>query len=315
MRRHVVDGLLIEGLGAVLEVGPFFLDAPTHLVDAECLGQDLDARLELVVAATELVVDPQHCLEVGQQVLPGQVLADGLADHRSTAETATDQHLHADVAGVVAPQTQTDVVDLNGGTILGGAGHGDLELARQVVELRVEGRPLTNQLTPGARIHFFIGSDAGELVGGGVADIVAAGLDRVHLHAGELCQHFGHVLELRPVQLKIGTGGEVAVAAVIAGGQLTELAQLVGGQHAIGDGDAKHGRVTLYVQTVLHPDREEFFLADLAFEVATHLVAELCDAFVDQGLIMVVVAIHSARSCSQGMTGRCGLLYLHAIML
>ena len=50
----------------------------------------------------------------------------------------------------------------------------------------------------GQRVHHLIGRDAGELVGGGVADAVAAGLDGVHLHGRQIGEDVGHA-QFRPV--------------------------------------------------------------------------------------------------------------------
>ncbi len=60
-----------------------------------------------------------------------------------------------------------------------------------------------------------VGRDAGELIGGDVADAVAAGLDRVHLHRGQLGQDVRHAFERRPVELDVLAGAEVAIAAVV----------------------------------------------------------------------------------------------------
>jgi hypothetical protein len=55
---------------------------------------------------------------------------------------------------------------------------------------------------------------------------VARGLDRVHLHRGELGEDVGHVLELRPVELQVLARREMAVAAVVLARDVRELAQL-----------------------------------------------------------------------------------------
>jgi hypothetical protein len=92
---------------------------------------------------------------------------------------------------------------------------GDLELARQVGELGVEGAPLADQFGIRARIDDLVGGHAGQLVGGGVADAVAGGLDGVHFHAGQFVQDIGRFFQLDPVELDVLAGGEVAVAAVV----------------------------------------------------------------------------------------------------
>ena len=75
-----------------------------HLVDellALGLDQDLDARLVHVVAPAVAVVDAHDRLDVDEDLLPRQELADHRADDRRAAHAAADQHLEADFAGFV----------------------------------------------------------------------------------------------------------------------------------------------------------------------------------------------------------------------
>src|SRR3546814_2971410 len=116
---------------AVLDLQPLVLDQIPEGLGAGLLHQDLDARLEEVVAPAELVVDAQDRFQIAQQVLLGQELADGDADVGRAAEAAADDHLEADLARLVAADLQADVVKAHGGTVVRRAGHRDLELARQ----------------------------------------------------------------------------------------------------------------------------------------------------------------------------------------
>jgi len=50
--------------------------------------------------------------------------------------------------------------------------------------------------------------------------------------------------------------------------------------------------MALQVQPVLQAKWAEVVLAELAVEVALHLVAELADAVIDQALIGFVIAVH-----------------------
>ena len=169
---------------------------------------------------------------------------------------------------------QADVVHADRGPVLARAVDGDLELARGR-RTRVEGRPLAQDLAPHERVDDLVGGHAGEVIRGDVAERVARGLDRVHLHRGELFQDVGHLLELRPVQLEVLARGEVPVAAVVATRDVGELAQLPGAQEAVGNRDAQHRRIALDVEAVPEPQRPELVLAQLAREEAARLVAEL----------------------------------------
>src|SRR5690606_19134804 len=113
------------------------------------------------------------------------------------AEATADGNLEAGfISRRVAHNFDTDIVHIGGGAILLGSAHGDFEFARQKRELRVEGRPLANDFAVGARIFDLIGGDAGKLIGGGVADTVAAGLNRVHFNAGEFGENIRHFFQL-----------------------------------------------------------------------------------------------------------------------
>ncbi len=142
--------------------------------------------------------------------------------------------------------------------------------------------------------------DAGELVGGGVADAAAAGLNRVHLHGGQLGEDFRHVFQLRPVELHVLPGADVGVALVVVAGDLRQLAQLARGEQAIGNGDAQHRGIALDIETVLQAQRAELLTGQFTRQVTAGLVAELLDAVLDDPLVVLVVYVHE-YSCCQAM--------------
>ena len=108
---------------------------------------------------------------------------------------------------------QADVVHLHRGAVMGRAGYRDLELARQEGEFRMEGRPLADDLAPDARILDLVGGHAGEVIGGDIADAIAAGLDGMHLDARPARARMSARLDqLDPVELQVLAGGEMAVA-------------------------------------------------------------------------------------------------------
>ena len=169
------------------------------------------------------VVHAQDRLQIGQQLGERQEIADHLPDHRRAPQAPAHQHREADVAPCIARQVQPDVVHLGGRAVLGRARDGDLELARQVGEFRVQGGPLADDLAVGPRIVDLVARDARHVIGGDVAHAVAAGLDGVHLHAGELGQDVRDVGEIRPVQLQVLPRGEVTITAVVAARDVGEL--------------------------------------------------------------------------------------------
>ena len=264
-------------------------------VGAQVVHQDLDARLVDVVAPAVQVVDAQDGFQVAEQVLLGQVVADQLGEDGRAPLAAADVDGKAQAAVGVALQMQADIVHLDGGAVARGGRHGDLELARQEAELRVQRRPLADDLRVGARVGDLVGAGAGEVVGGDVADAVAGGLDGVHLHLRQLLQDVGDVGEPGPVELQVLAGGEVAGAAVVGPGDVGELAQLPRGQRAVGDGDAQHVGVELQVDAVHQPQRLELVLGELAREPAPDLVAKLGDALAHELGVELVVAVHVRR--------------------
>ena len=175
-----------QGQRAVADARPLLLDHALDLFGASFVDEDLDARLVFVVAAAEQIVHAKRGFGVRQQVLDRDEVVDLVRDHRRAAEAAADVIREADVARRVAHGVEADVVNLDRGAIALGAGDGDLELARQEDELRVQRRPLAENFRVGARVHRLVARRAGEMIGGDVADAVARSLDGVHLDRGEI---------------------------------------------------------------------------------------------------------------------------------
>ena len=81
-------------------------------------------------------------------------------------------------------------------------------------------RPLPQDLGIRARISELVGSGTGEMIGSHIADAVARGLDRMHLHTCQILENVGDVAKLRPVVLDVLPSGEMAIAAVILAGDM-----------------------------------------------------------------------------------------------
>ena len=77
----------------------------------------------------------------------------------------------------------------------------------------------------------------------------------MHLDLGQRVEDVGHVAQLRPVELDVLPGGEMAVAVVPAVGDHRQLAQLPRVQRAVGDRDAQHVGVELQIEAVHQPQR------------------------------------------------------------
>jgi hypothetical protein len=135
-------------------------------------------------------------------------------------------------------------------TILRRAGHRDLELARQIRKFGMQRRPLPDVFAPRPRIFELVRRDAGQVIGRDVANAVAAGLNRMHLHCREQRQNVGHLLQLRPVELNVLPRREMAIVTVVLACDPREHAQLLALHQAVRHRDAQHRRVLLDVQAV-----------------------------------------------------------------
>mmetsp|Transcript_4930 Transcript_4930/g.17645 ORF Transcript_4930/g.17645 Transcript_4930/m.17645 type:complete len:489 (+) Transcript_4930:2631-4097(+) len=307
--RHAVElGLRNDLLMAGRVVGQ---DARELLVDVIeellpfGLDEDLDAGLVEVVAAAGEVVDPDDGFQVDQDLLPGHEGVDLDTRDRRAAHAAADEDLEADLAGRVLLQLQADVMPAYGRAVLGSATDGNLELARQVGELGVQGAPLAQDLAVGPRVDDLVGSDAGEGIARDVADAVAAGLDAVHVDLGQQVHHVGALVERDPVELQVLPRREVAIAAmagegaiadnVVFAGDARQLAQLPAAQLTVGDGHSQHRRMALHIPAVLQPQRAKVVGAELAPEVALELVAVLRGAGADEAAVEFGVVVHRAQ--------------------
>jgi hypothetical protein len=211
---------------------------------------------------------------------------------------------------------QAHVVPAGGGAVFGGAGDGDLELARQEGEFGVQRAPLAHDFREGARIGDFVDRDAGALVAGDVADAVAAGLDAVHVDRSQQVHHVGALGQRNPVVLDVlarrevrvvrraacaaqqalrldGLAVDLGLGLVVLAGDAGQHAQLAARELAIGHGHAQHGRVALHVPAVLQAQRAELvFRRACRLLPALELVAELRRALVHELAIEICVLVH-----------------------
>ncbi len=161
-------------------------------------------------------------------------------------------------------------------------------------------RILPQQLGPDARIVDLARRHAGPLVGGDVADAVAAGLNAVHADGGKVGHRIGQVGQLDPVELDVLPRREVAVAAVIFARDMRQHAHLRRRQRAVGNGDAQHVGMQLQIDAVHQAQRLELVLGQLAGKAALHLIAEFIDAFLQQRAVEFVVCC----TCKVTLGGR-----------
>ena len=246
------------------------------------------------------IVDAHVGFEIAEQVLLRDPLANCRTYKRRTTKAAADDEFEADFTLGVLLHVKADIVHAYRSAIRLARRHRDLELTRQGRKFRMEGRPLTDDLAPGARILDLVEIGAGEMIRRHVADAVTARLDGMHLDVGQHVQHVRHVGQFDPVVLHVLARREMRVALVIDVRNHGELAHLLGVQLAIRDGYTQHIGMQLQVDPVLQAQRLEVFFLELALETTLHLTAELLRALPDQRAIEFVVTVHYAAffACS-----------------
>ena len=131
------------------------------------------------------------------------------------------------------------------------------------------------------------------MVGGGVADAIAAGLNRVHVDACQIGQDIRDLLELGPVVLNVLSRSEVPVVTIVVAGDVRQHAQLPGIEHSVGNSHPQHRCVFLDIKTIAQAQRAEFLLAQLAGQKAARLVTELRHPFGHERAVNVIVLVHS----------------------
>ena len=293
---HAIELGLGDAVGhaqciVLLDVGVLLLDLFDKAL-AFSLDQNLDAGLVEVVAPAPAVVDPYDGLDVDQDVLPRHELIDEGGDDGGAAHAAAHEDLEANLTSGVTHQLQADVVPADRGAVFLGADDGDLELARQERKFRVQGRPLAQHFTVGARIDVLVGGDPGHGIGGDVADAIARGLDAVHIDLGQQVHHVGRTRQRNPVVLDILARGEVGVAAVKFARDARQLAQLACRQLAIGNCHAQHRRMALHIPAILQAQRPKILIAEATSQVALELVAELLGALSHEVFVEFSVLVH-----------------------
>ena len=92
--------------------------------------------------------------------------------------------------------------------------------------LRIDRRPLPEDLGQQARVQILVGGNPGKGLGGDVAHAVAGGLDRMHVVRGQPVENIRHALQLNPVELDVLPRGEVPVATVVHPGDMCQRAHL-----------------------------------------------------------------------------------------
>ncbi len=200
----------------------------------------LDARARAVLAQLGLLLeDLQHGLDHRISFVLGDECRNAHRDVRLGRETAADAQR---VAHLVAAFDggEGHVVDLRVGAPDGAAGNGDLELARQVVELWVGGEPVRYLDGERAGVDEFVAIQPCERATCNIAHHVTAGALGTEANSGERVHDLRQRLDGKPVQLNVLSGSDVGKVARVLFCQFADDAQLVRREQAVGQPDAHH---------------------------------------------------------------------------
>src|SRR5438477_1207103 len=147
------------------------------------------------------------------------------------------------LAGCDAHGGETDVVGVFQGGYAAATVEGDVEFARQSVELAVVEDRVIQSEAERPRVVELERIDAGGRVPGDVSDIVRARAARSETSLGELLQHSQRVFRRDLADLQIGSRGNVRIAGAVLIGDLGVRAQFVRRYDAVRIPQPQHERV------------------------------------------------------------------------
>ena len=135
---------------------------------------------------------------------------------------------------------QGDVVDFGVGAPLGAAGDGDFELAGEIVKVRIAGEFFIERKDDGGDIRDFVGIDASEGASSDVARDITAGASGGQANGVQTFENIGNGFDRNPMELNVLTDGNVGEAVAIFGGKISDGANLIAVEEAIGNANANH---------------------------------------------------------------------------
>ena len=139
---------------------------------------------------------------------------------------AANDNVEAYLAARIAAHMKSDIVKPHCGAVDRATGQRDLELAWQERKFGMKGGPLPDDFGIDTGVLDLFRRGAGIVIGGHIANAIAAGLDRVHLDAGQIGQQVRYLIQFGPVVLDVLPCGEMAVATVVCPGDLCQHAHL-----------------------------------------------------------------------------------------
>ena len=85
----------------------------------------------------------------------------------------------------------------------------------------------------------------------------------MHFNCGKISQNIWRIFQLKPIELQILTGREVAIATVVFARDVRKHAHLRRRHQAIGHGDTQHISMNLHIKSVLQSQRTKLIFGQL----------------------------------------------------
>ena len=137
-------------------------------------------------------------------------------------------------------RVEADVIRVGAGGNCTAGVVGNIEFARQSVEVAILKDVVMDRAGVGHHVDEFAGIEAAGGGGGDVADVVGAGALGGEAEVGEFHQNFSAILGHDFSDLQIGASGQIGVAGAPVSGDFGKAAELIAAERATGDAAAEH---------------------------------------------------------------------------
>ncbi|OPZ22764.1 MAG: hypothetical protein BWZ10_00265 [candidate division BRC1 bacterium ADurb.BinA364] len=233
-----------EGRGVHAERAQVVFDDAAAELDPLARDDELQPRSGAIEAVAMVAVEhadgmAQPVGRFGRNERIERLGLEGLPAHAAADPHAESQLLAA--AGQRAGDgRQTGAIDVRLGAIGRAAGEGDLEFARQVVQLARLGQPVGDSLGERRDVDPRVGANRGPGAGHGVARHIAAAVEGGQFDLGQIAHQIGDRAQLEPMQLDCLAGGDGKAALGVVAGDARKRPRLRGGHDAGGHHHAGH---------------------------------------------------------------------------
>ena len=216
-----------------------------ELGDAPVVDEIFETGFFAVGAVAVFKEDAQDGGSDGDSLLGGEKNA-GVGGELLVSGDAAELHPEVDAGVEVAlgfgepDSVEGDVVGVGTDRDRAAGVEGDIELARETVEVAVVHNVVVHRLGEGEDVDEFVWIESSGGRGGDVAHVIGSGATGSEAELGELGENVDRVLWLDFADLDVAAGRDVAVAAAPVAGDFAESAELSGVEGAAGNAGAQH---------------------------------------------------------------------------